>query len=233
VAREALDRCALRPHVRWARFSLHAGSTSRRICTLWPSLMGSSNVIPTSLAGAARILRIALHVDSQVDTGIMVGDRVGVGTQISRSYTRKLCANPTRITIRRMLTSMCVACFPSSPCPSFLRSRDRCLLFVPSIPRPRSPAPLRPGSSDALRQADIFPDGVTTQGGHSTGIIADKLYLFSIADALPSKAAASTICAGLTIYSPLVCHGAGPSKQVAVIGVGGLVRPLPILLRTC
>jgi hypothetical protein len=83
VAREALDRCALRLYMRRARSSLRAGSKLRRLCTLWPSLMGPSNVIPISLEGAARILRIALHISSQVDTGIMVGDRVGVGPQIS------------------------------------------------------------------------------------------------------------------------------------------------------
>lgn len=29
-------------------------------------------------------------------------------------------------------------------------------------------------------------------------------------------------CAGLTVYSPMVRHGCGPGKKVAVVGLGGL-----------
>lgn len=34
--------------------------------------------------------------------------------------------------------------------------------------------------------------------------------------------AAPLFCAGLTTYSPLKDHGAGPSKTVGVVGIGGL-----------
>jgi hypothetical protein len=40
-------------------------------------------ILPTSLTGATRILRIATYIASQTDTGITVGDHVGVGTRIS------------------------------------------------------------------------------------------------------------------------------------------------------
>lgn len=30
------------------------------------------------------------------------------------------------------------------------------------------------------------------------------------------------LCAGLTVYSPLVRLGAGPGKKVAIVGMGGL-----------
>lgn len=30
------------------------------------------------------------------------------------------------------------------------------------------------------------------------------------------------MCGGLTVYSPLKTHGAGPGKKVGVIGIGGL-----------
>jgi hypothetical protein len=61
------------------------------------------------------------------------------------------------------------------------------------------------------------------------GIVANELYVFPIADALPFKAAASMLCVSLTVYSPLVRDGAGAGsgKKVAVISFGGLVRPLP------
>lgn len=31
------------------------------------------------------------------------------------------------------------------------------------------------------------------------------------------------LCAGLTVFSPLVRNGAGPGKTVGVVGIGGLV----------
>ena len=30
------------------------------------------------------------------------------------------------------------------------------------------------------------------------------------------------LCAGITVYSPLVRLGAGPGKHIAVVGIGGL-----------
>ena len=30
------------------------------------------------------------------------------------------------------------------------------------------------------------------------------------------------MCAGLTVYSPLKTHGAGPGKKVGIMGIGGL-----------
>jgi D-arabinose 1-dehydrogenase-like Zn-dependent alcohol dehydrogenase len=35
------------------------------------------------------------------------------------------------------------------------------------------------------------------------------------------------LCAGLTVFSPLVRNGAGPGKKVGVIGIGGLVCLIP------
>jgi D-arabinose 1-dehydrogenase-like Zn-dependent alcohol dehydrogenase len=72
-------------------------------------------------------------------------------------------------------------------------------------------------------QAAKYPDGVQAQGGYSTGIIAHEQYVFPIPDAIKSEDAASMVCAGLTVYSPLTRHGAGPGKKVGIIGVGGLV----------
>jgi NADPH:quinone reductase-like Zn-dependent oxidoreductase len=72
-------------------------------------------------------------------------------------------------------------------------------------------------------QAAKYPDGVQAQGGYSTGIIAHEQYVFPIPEAIKSEDAASMVCAGLTVYSPLTRHGAGPGKKVGIIGVGGLV----------
>jgi alcohol dehydrogenase (NADP+) len=39
------------------------------------------------------------------------------------------------------------------------------------------------------------------------------------------------VCAGLTVYSPLTRHGAGPGKKVGIIGVGGLVSGIVLFYR--
>ncbi|EMD38225.1 hypothetical protein CERSUDRAFT_113380 [Gelatoporia subvermispora B] len=69
---------------------------------------------------------------------------------------------------------------------------------------------------------DLYPDGVETQGGYSTGIRAHEQFVFKIPDGLSRRDAASMMCAGLTVYSPLKVNGCGPGKNVGVIGIGGL-----------
>jgi len=66
------------------------------------------------------------------------------------------------------------------------------------------------------------PDGVVTQGGYSTAIRANKQFIFKIPDGLESKYAASMLCAGLTVFSPLKRNGCGPGKKVGIVGIGGL-----------
>ncbi|KAG8944393.1 NADP-dependent alcohol dehydrogenase [Tulasnella sp. 424] len=67
-----------------------------------------------------------------------------------------------------------------------------------------------------------YPDGVITQGGYSTAIRARHRFVFPIPDGVESKDAASMLCGGLTVYSPLVRNGCGPGKKVGIVGVGGL-----------
>jgi alcohol dehydrogenase (NADP+) len=66
-------------------------------------------------------------------------------------------------------------------------------------------------------------DGKTpTQGGYSEKMVVDENYILSIPDNLPSDAAAPLLCAGITMYSPLMHWKAGPGKKVGIIGLGGL-----------
>lgn len=67
-----------------------------------------------------------------------------------------------------------------------------------------------------------YPDGTISQGGYSTAIRAHQQFVFPIPDAIESKHAASMLCGGLTVFSPLVTNGAGPGKKVGIIGIGGL-----------
>lgn len=65
-------------------------------------------------------------------------------------------------------------------------------------------------------------DGEPTQGGYSGSIVVDENYVLRIPDSIALDAAAPLLCAGITLYSPLRHWNAGPDKQVAVIGLGGL-----------
>lgn len=61
-----------------------------------------------------------------------------------------------------------------------------------------------------------------TYGGYSNQIVVDEEYVLRVPDNLPLDAAAPLLCAGITLYSPLVHWKAGPGKKVAIIGLGGL-----------
>ncbi|MFL6506846.1 MAG: NAD(P)-dependent alcohol dehydrogenase, partial [Nitrososphaeraceae archaeon] len=50
----------------------------------------------------------------------------------------------------------------------------------------------------------------------------DENYVLSIPDNLPLDSAAPLLCAGITLYSPLLHWKAGPGKKVAIVGLGGL-----------
>ncbi|HEY7569868.1 MAG TPA: NAD(P)-dependent alcohol dehydrogenase [Nitrososphaeraceae archaeon] len=66
-------------------------------------------------------------------------------------------------------------------------------------------------------------DGKTpTQGGYSEKIVVDENYVLSIPNNIPSDQAAPLLCAGITMYSPLMHWNAGPGKKVGIMGLGGL-----------
>lgn len=70
--------------------------------------------------------------------------------------------------------------------------------------------------------AGVDKYGEPTQGGYSTQIVVTEDFVVRIPDSIELAAAAPLLCAGITTYSPLNHWGAGPGKQVAVIGMGGL-----------
>ncbi|KQR75712.1 hydroxyacid dehydrogenase [Rhizobium sp. Leaf384] len=70
---------------------------------------------------------------------------------------------------------------------------------------------------------DVEADGTTpTYGGYSDSIVVKEGYALSIPDNLDFAATAPLLCAGITLYSPLMHWKAGPGKRVAVVGMGGL-----------
>eukprot|EP00667_Euglena_gracilis_P012440 EG_transcript_12778 len=68
-------------------------------------------------------------------------------------------------------------------------------------------------------------DGQPVHGGYSSAITVREEFVVRIPDSLPLDAAAPLLCAGITMYSPLVYFGAkaaGPKYHVGVLGLGGL-----------
>jgi alcohol dehydrogenase (NADP+) len=66
-------------------------------------------------------------------------------------------------------------------------------------------------------------DGQTrTQGGYFNKIIVDENYVLRIPDNLPMDRSAPLLCAGITMYSPLMHWKAGSGKKVGIVGLGGL-----------
>jgi uncharacterized zinc-type alcohol dehydrogenase-like protein len=65
-------------------------------------------------------------------------------------------------------------------------------------------------------------DGEPTYGGYSDKIVVTERFVVTIPDALELDVAAPLLCAGITMYNPLKRWGAGPGRQVAIVGMGGL-----------
>ncbi|KAI8569951.1 hypothetical protein RHMOL_Rhmol02G0318000 [Rhododendron molle] len=66
-------------------------------------------------------------------------------------------------------------------------------------------------------------DGTITKGGYSSFIVVHERYCFRIPDNYPSALAAPLLCAGITVYTPMMRHNMNqPGKSLGVIGLGGL-----------
>jgi len=69
----------------------------------------------------------------------------------------------------------------------------------------------------------VWPDtGIVSQGGYASHIRTHEHWVFPIPKALSSNQAAPMLCAGLTVFSPLVRNGCGPGKKVGIVGLGGI-----------
>ncbi|XP_020577851.1 probable cinnamyl alcohol dehydrogenase 1 isoform X2 [Phalaenopsis equestris] len=66
-------------------------------------------------------------------------------------------------------------------------------------------------------------DGSITKGGYSSYIVVNQRYCFKIPDGYPPELAAPLLCAGITVYAPIIHHHMNQSgKSLGVIGLGGL-----------
>jgi uncharacterized zinc-type alcohol dehydrogenase-like protein len=77
-----------------------------------------------------------------------------------------------------------------------------------------------PGNTQTYGSVDR--DGTITYGGYSDHVVVDQDFVLRIPDELELDVAAPLLCAGITTYSPLRHWRAGPGRQIAVVGLGGL-----------
>ncbi|KAJ9546169.1 hypothetical protein OSB04_025876 [Centaurea solstitialis] len=70
----------------------------------------------------------------------------------------------------------------------------------------------------------IFWDGSITYGGYSEMLVADHRYVLHIPENLPMDATAPLLCAGITVYSPMIDNNLHKliEKRVGIVGLGGL-----------
>ncbi|CAM8951324.1 unnamed protein product [Rhodiola kirilowii] len=69
----------------------------------------------------------------------------------------------------------------------------------------------------------IDTDNSVTKGGYSSFYVVHERYCFKIPDNYPLASAAPLLCAGLTVYTPMMRHNMNqPGKSLGVVGLGGL-----------
>ncbi|KAK6071127.1 nadp-dependent alcohol dehydrogenase [Seiridium cupressi] len=69
----------------------------------------------------------------------------------------------------------------------------------------------------------VYPNNEgKSYGGYANYNRTNGHFVFPIPDGLESSLAAPMLCAGITVFSPLLRNGCGPGKTVGIVGVGGL-----------
>jgi len=75
----------------------------------------------------------------------------------------------------------------------------------------------------AYTYSGTYMDRVTpTYGGYSDKYVIDENYALKVTSDGDLAGVAPLMCAGITTYSPLRRFGAGPGKNVGIVGLGGL-----------
>lgn len=59
-------------------------------------------------------------------------------------------------------------------------------------------------------------------GGFAEAIVVDSRFVYRIPDKLASHHAAPLLCAGVTVFRPLLRYKLGPGKRIGIVGLGGL-----------
>lgn len=79
-------------------------------------------------------------------------------------------------------------------------------------------------AADTYNAPDVRSNDYVTQGGYASHAIAQDKFVFALPDEIASEHAGPLMCAGLTVFSPIV-RNVGydlKGKTVGVLGIGGL-----------
>lgn len=71
-------------------------------------------------------------------------------------------------------------------------------------------------------RAETFPLGGRTLGGYTSVMVVHERFAIHIPDSYPLQLAGPVMCAGVTMYDPLVRQGAKQGTRVGIVGLGGL-----------
>jgi len=66
------------------------------------------------------------------------------------------------------------------------------------------------------------PDGANTYGGYSTHMCVREEFVLQIPEKLDAKYAGPIMCAGITVYSPMMRYNLKKGQHLGVAGIGGL-----------
>ncbi|KUJ11420.1 NADPH-dependent medium chain alcohol dehydrogenase [Mollisia scopiformis] len=158
---------------------------------------GWGDLATTPLCVGHEIIGKVLRVGSKVKS-FKPGQRVGVGAQVQSCMRCRMCKS---------------------------NNENYCPHMVDTYMAPYNE---KGGNADLSMDDSQKPmkdskgNQIFSQGGYSSHSRVHEQFVFPIPDNLPSEIVAPMMCAGLTVYSPLVRAGTGPGKKVAIVGIGGL-----------
>jgi D-arabinose 1-dehydrogenase-like Zn-dependent alcohol dehydrogenase len=69
---------------------------------------------------------------------------------------------------------------------------------------------------------DKWADNEKSYGGYAEAIRLNSRLVFNIPEALPSEYAAPLMCAGVSVFAPMLRYGVQPGDTVGITGIGGL-----------
>ena len=77
-------------------------------------------------------------------------------------------------------------------------------------------------SRDWSGRAASVPAGMPTVGGYTSKIVVHERFAIKIPSTYPLAMAGPILCAGITMFDPLMAHGATTGTRVGIVGLGGL-----------
>ncbi|ORX63965.1 GroES-like protein [Basidiobolus meristosporus CBS 931.73] len=70
--------------------------------------------------------------------------------------------------------------------------------------------------------AGFYKDGQQSHGGYAEAIRVNSAYAFKLPESVDPKIAAPLMCAGTTVFAPMLRDGVKKGDRVGVVGIGGL-----------